>query len=65
MALPMPPGRLPIRFIMKREISCPMMRKKKMGSTQLTRMERMGLAWVGMVAVNVISGSSRSWLSSR
>ena len=44
----------------KREISCPMMRKKKIGSTQLTRMERMGLAWVGMVAVNVMSGSSRS-----
>ena len=60
MALPMPPGRPPIRFTIQRESSSPRRMKIKMGRIQLTRKERMGLAWVGISAVNWMSSFSRS-----
>ena len=39
--------------------------KITMGRIQLTRTERMGLAWVGISAVKVIPSSAWSWASSR
>ena len=65
MALPIPPGRPPMRFIIQRESSSPMTIKITMGRIQLTRKERMGLAWVGISAVKVIPSSAWSWASSR
>ena len=54
----------PARSIIFRDMNCPMAMKKTMGSTQLSRKERMGLVCWMISPENVAPESASRWVRS-